>query len=287
MALKLGKASGGVLNVTPADGVTSTNLVLPESGTVATLSNIHGFKNLIINGRKQVNQRGLTATDNAYNQDRWYKAGNNWFQGIEGDNNLINGKTYTLSWVGSATTSYYVGNETSSTINSQTFTPIANGGTFTLTISAGQNLWVKFVSDSIGSTFNFVQLEEGSVATPFENRPYGLELSLCKRYLPSVEVTQAYVFSGGFLTSTYGFAYVQFEVEARVSPTGILLSTSNVRFVNPTSGEPIGTGIVFAASSKNGCQVTSSGATAVGGQATCLTNNTVGSTKILFTGCEI
>ena len=27
-----------------------------------------------------------------------------------------------------------------------------------------------------------VQLEEGSVATPFENRPYGLELSLCQRY---------------------------------------------------------------------------------------------------------
>jgi hypothetical protein len=27
-----------------------------------------------------------------------------------------------------------------------------------------------------------LQLEEGSVATPFENRPYGLELSLCQRY---------------------------------------------------------------------------------------------------------
>jgi hypothetical protein len=27
-----------------------------------------------------------------------------------------------------------------------------------------------------------VQLEEGSVATPFEERPYGLELSLCERY---------------------------------------------------------------------------------------------------------
>lgn len=27
-----------------------------------------------------------------------------------------------------------------------------------------------------------VQLEEGSVATPFEHRPYGLELSLCQRY---------------------------------------------------------------------------------------------------------
>ena len=141
-----------------------------------------GFKNYIINGRKAVNQRGLTSTDNSYNQDRWYKAGNNWFQGIEGANNLISGKKYTLSWVGSATASYYVGNATSSTINSQTFIPIENGGSFILNISAGQNLWIRFESDATGSTFNFVQLEEGSVATPFENRHIGLELSLCQRY---------------------------------------------------------------------------------------------------------
>lgn len=178
----IGKPAGGITTVTVVDGVDNTNLILPASGTVATLGNIPGFKNYIINGKKVVNQRGLTATDNSYNQDRWYKAGNNWFQGIEGDNNLISGKTYTLSWVGGATASYYVGTATSSTINSQTFTPITNGKSFTLTISAGQNLWIKFVSDATGSTFNFVQLEEGSVATPFENRPYGLELSLCQRY---------------------------------------------------------------------------------------------------------
>jgi len=34
--LILNKASGGVLNITPADGATSTDLVLPLSGTVAT-----------------------------------------------------------------------------------------------------------------------------------------------------------------------------------------------------------------------------------------------------------
>ena len=35
-----------------------------------------GFKNYIINGKKVVNQRGVTSTNNSYNQDRWYKAGN-------------------------------------------------------------------------------------------------------------------------------------------------------------------------------------------------------------------
>ena len=152
------------------------------------VSPFSGFKNYIINGRKVVNQRDLTSTDNSYNQDRWYKVGNNWYQGIEGDNNLISGKKYTLSWVGSATASYYVGTATSSTINAQSFTAIANGGSFTLTISAGQNLWIKFSSDATGSTFNFVQLEEGSVATPFEQRPYGLELSLCRRYYKNISV---------------------------------------------------------------------------------------------------
>lgn len=57
--------------------------------------------------------------------------------------------------------------------------------------------WITFWFDA-GSSFNIrsanlgqqsgtfdiaqVQLEEGSVATPFENRPIGLELSLCQRY---------------------------------------------------------------------------------------------------------
>lgn len=47
------------------------------------------------------------------------------------------------------------------------------------------------LSSSLGQqsgTFDIaqVQLEEGSVATPFENRPYGLELSLCQRYFQKI-----------------------------------------------------------------------------------------------------
>ena len=192
-------------------------------------SKIAGFKNYIINGKKVINQRNSTSTDNSYNQDRWYKAGNNWFQGIEGDGNLISGKKYTLSWVGSATASYYVGTATSTTINSQTFTAIANGGSFTLTISAGQNLWIKFASDATGSTFNFVQLEEGSVATPFEHRPIGLELSLCQRYYEkscNIDVVPVTAASTGQFTSTAAGANnrlystsITFKVTKRAAPT--------------------------------------------------------------------
>lgn len=204
-------------NETIAGVKTFTDGVKVQNQNVSPFS---GFKNYIINGRKVINQRGLTSTDNSYNQDRWYKVGNNWYQGIEGDNNLISGKTYTLSWTGVATASYYVGTATSSTINAQSFTTIANGGNFTLTISAGQNLWIKFTSDSTGSTFNFVKLEEGSVATPFENRPYGLELSLCQRYYEKSNLNGNYVgFFGIVSTSTIISGLAPFKVEKRVQPS--------------------------------------------------------------------
>ena len=68
------KASGGVASITIADGVSNTAVVLPESGTVATTSNIVGFKNYIINGGFDVWQRGTSFTATtafAYMADRF------------------------------------------------------------------------------------------------------------------------------------------------------------------------------------------------------------------------
>ena len=68
-----------------------------------------------------------------------------------------------------------------------------------------------------------VQLEVGSVATPFERRPYGTELALCQRYYQKVQSTQG--------ADPYGMAYVEtsttcegvifFPVEMRTDPTAI------------------------------------------------------------------
>ena len=190
-----------------------------------------GFKNYIINGKKAVNQRGLTSTDNSYNQDRWYKSGVNWFQGIEGNKNLISGKRYTISWDGTATASYYVGTATSATINIQSFTAIENGGSFIVNIATGQNLWIKFTSDSIGSTFNYVQLEEGSVKTPFENRPIGLELSLCQRYFQSsVEI----LWSGDTTPNNNYYSLTLLPISMRTTPTAIFqTSRALIGFAQP------------------------------------------------------
>ena len=60
--------------------------------------------------------------------------------------------------------------------------PSVNGKT----IGAGSYFELAFQSTLVGIGqivyFSNIQLEEGSVATPFEQRPYGLELSLCQRY---------------------------------------------------------------------------------------------------------
>ena len=59
---------------------------------------------------------------------------------------------------------------------------------YTVTFDLDFVYWsgIALVINGVSGVTNFyvcgVQLEKGSVATPFENRPYGLELSLCQRY---------------------------------------------------------------------------------------------------------
>jgi hypothetical protein len=64
---------------------------------------------------------------------------------------------------------------------------------------AGANYWSATGATSIvgtsGATFYItgVQLEEGTVPTPFEHRPYGLELSLCKRYCQVIQMIGLFI----------------------------------------------------------------------------------------------
>ena len=76
-----------------------------------------------------------------------------------------------------------------------------------------------------------VQLEEGSVATPFEHRPLGTELSLCQRYFISTRINSQ---NNGFLitgeatdTSSIVFGGIQFPVVMRAFPTTIVYSPSD------------------------------------------------------------
>ena len=74
-----------------------------------------------------------------------------------------------LNWTGTAT----------ATVNG---TARAKGESFTL--PANTNATVRL----IGGTASQVQLEPGSVATPFEHRSFGAEVALCQRYYEEVRV---------------------------------------------------------------------------------------------------
>ena len=81
------------------------------------------------------------------------------------------------------------------------------------------------VIGTLNATFRItgVQLEAGTVATPFEHRSYGQELSLCQRYYQLMTN-----FSNSFNapgTSESGFFNYEFKVPMRQAPTVTITST--------------------------------------------------------------
>ena len=256
------KASGGVASITVADGVGATNIVLPESGTVATTSNIVGFKNYIINGNFDVWQRGISQTSDGYgSDDRWANTNvgstkthsqvactnteralfnASYFSrtvvnSVIGASNMVTkvqaienvtklaGKTVTISFWAKADSNKNIAIEIEQYCGSggassgHIFTPLSTVSlttswqkktvTFTIPSIIGKTLgtdgvhtsytMIRFWFDA-GSNFNSriaslgqqsgtfdiaqVQLEEGSIATPFENLSYALQYEQCRRY---------------------------------------------------------------------------------------------------------
>jgi len=69
-----------------------------------------------------------------------------------------------------------------------------------------------------------VQLEEGTVATPFEFRPIGVELALCQRYY---QTSTAYCYIAAKSGANTGLNYSQLPVVMRSAGLGTILSTSS------------------------------------------------------------
>jgi hypothetical protein len=211
---------------------TDGNITMP--GTLA-MGSAFGFRNRIINGNFGINQRGYVSAaavgTNLYGHDRWkmaasadtytfatslnvttitIPAGKVLRQVIEGLN--LQSGTHTLSWVGTAQGKIGAGAYGASGI-----TGVAVGGT---------NLTIEFGPGTVSK----VQLEEGSIATPFENRHYGQELSLCQRYY---EYMTSIVLGGyGLAAQAMTLPPVVFKVEKRATPTVTPLNTAYVNASN-------------------------------------------------------
>lgn len=74
-----------------------------------------------------------------------------------------------------------------------------------------------------------VQLEEGPVATPFEERPIGLELALCQRYYETSngQVAGAAFYNGSITSGSLYAGRVKFHVQKRTETPTITLAHEN------------------------------------------------------------
>ncbi len=213
---------------------------MPGSLTVGDINGAGlGVPNLVINPEFTINQRGAasrTATSSAYNFDRWYYDGTNLLQGIESLN--LRPGTYVISWVGSSTCAYSLNTAASSAQGAQSYTAVTNGSTITIGTVGSNNLWLRFTGDL--ANLNKIKLVLGSVATPFEHRPYGAELALCQRYycktfpigvapVQNVGNTTGALGSVGVTTVTGPYHQWNYPVPMRAAPT---VTTFNPRAAN-------------------------------------------------------
>jgi len=153
------------------------------------------------------------AIDRGYGFNYTVSAANTWEQ-----------KTVVVS--GDTTGTWATGN----TVGIRIYFGLGVGSTFAATPGVWQAGGFRSVTGATsvvgtsGATFYItgVQLEAGSVATPFERRPYGTELALCDRYYE--------LCLGGCRATGYGsllHSVANFRVTKRATPTVTFISFNN------------------------------------------------------------
>jgi len=134
-----------------------------------------------------------------------------------------------------------------------TSTPTIYSTSFSLPANAANGVQVLFSLGAFTSgtfTLTDVQLEVGSVATPFEHRSYGQELALCQRYYQggSGIVFQAVASAGGYDTP----ATFTLPVTMRASPTVSVSGTKGAYTGTTTLSSSFPHGFVVTMQSANG-----------------------------------
>lgn len=281
--------AGNAGKVVTTDGTNAswTNTIIATSLNGGPLA---GLRNRVINGAFSVNQRAVSGTvtlaAGAYGHDRW-KAGSGGCtytfattanvttltisagslqQVIEGVN--LQSGTHVLSWAGTAQGRIGVGSYGAS-------------GTVTAAITGGTNTTIEFNTGTVTS----VQLEPGTVATPSEQRPYGLELPLCQRYLPVLS-DAGYYGTGLSISATLGYAIVPWQVQPRTAPTGLTATGGGLIAINAAGSTVPITSVSINSPSTAGSGITLNAASGLTVGGPLLFAGSTGS-RLVFTGCEL
>ena len=237
-----------------ASATFQTPLPLGEGGTGSVVGAISGpngsafaLRNALFNADFRINQRGYvsaaTLASGAYGHDRFkagasggdysftqlnsstqvtIASGKSLIQVVE-DKNVVGG-SYVLSWTGTALARVGVNSATPS-------------GTFVVSpiLITGQTAGTTMSVEFNAGTLNTAQLELGTVATPFERRPIGLELALCQRYCQPV--TQEKRFNASTASST-NVDLVTFP-SMRAMPTSTLLNAGTLNNMLSAALSPV------------------------------------------------
>jgi hypothetical protein len=206
---------------------------------------VRGYGNRIINGNFEINQRGYTSGTNlasgAYGFDRWKSGFTNtaltFTDGIQNTTVTISSSgvlnqvierenmpagTYILSWFGTATGRIY---------NAGSTPPGYTAGPITVTLDGLANVVVEFTASGGTRTLGLVQVEAGTVFSPFQYRHRGEEIILCQRYFTVVSPNDLSVYNPYWnvgLGSGDQRAFWKFPVRMRVTPTVLTTGGSSI-----------------------------------------------------------
>lgn len=193
--------------------------------------------NLLINGDFQVWQRGEIFTESGYSADRWYLSLYN--STVSKSNeymhiNCINGNAVSIQHIEKNLTSKtltmsfeYIENEQTKkvihTFDSVSSTPsiidIGDNVKISLyydTDKKATTYWIRF--DNKNVYLKWCKLEQGSIATPFVPRQYGLELLLCQRYYTVFGTSEILGFAE-VRSSTHAYIIISLPTQMRIDPT--------------------------------------------------------------------
>ena len=122
---------------------------------------------------------------------------------------------------------------------SATWTYFSNTFTLTTGCTNGLQLTIALGTGLTTGSFNLtgVQLEVGSVATPYERQIYSEQLAQCQRYYQVYGGSDGYLIGGNVNAASDQYSMVIFPVKMRASPTATssgTWTTSNVTTTKPS-----------------------------------------------------